>query len=165
VNFKKLKLPGVIVIWLIFLSASLICIFAEEVDDKNTILISGNYSHLQKVVSNGRGGSSVSYNLYIEENKDFYKIGASNSDCFYPDAFENGVKEGQPIKIWLITPWLTRPMIVRVAANNVNYLSFNCANKKIDEERQSGPFLCFMLATLLSYIIYKKDIGIWWNKG
>lgn len=110
------------------------------------------------MVANGRGGGAVSYDLYIIENENFYKIAAENSDCFYPGLFERDVKAGQSIKFWLKDSFFSKPMIVRLVANKSEYFSFNCANTQIEKDRTEIPILIFIVTVLICGVIYKKEI-------
>jgi hypothetical protein len=49
-------------------------------------------------------------------------------------------------------------MIVRVVANNYEYLSFDCTNDEIADKKIKIPMMCLLLEILVGYLIYKKQI-------
>lgn len=155
IDFRKI---GVIVLVIIMISISVSFILTKPVDKNNTTLITGHYKGITQVTSKGRGGGSVSYNLYITENVDFYKVAADNSDCLDYGSFGNSLKEGQPIQIYLQDSFFRRSMIVCMISNNIQYISFDCANQQIDKERIMMPIICLIITVLLIGAIYKKEI-------
>ncbi len=47
-------------------------------------------------------------------------------------------------------------MLVSVIANNEEYLSFDCINNKIKNERVEFPLYCLGIGLFISFLIYKK---------
>jgi hypothetical protein len=126
----------------------------KPADTKNTILINGHYAGLKKEINKG----DTSYDLFIKENQDYYKIGADNSNCFYSGLFLDAVKVGQPIQIYLKKSFIRKSMIVCITSNNIEYLSFNCANQEIESERILMPMMLLGLTLLVCGFIYKNEI-------
>jgi hypothetical protein len=79
---------------------------------------------------------SLNYDLYIDEEQNFYKIGANYTDCFDYDAFKDKVKNGQEIEIGIkkhnsIIEFSDLRVVTSIIANGHDYFRVNCANEVI----------------------------------
>jgi hypothetical protein len=155
IDFKKI---GVVIIGLLGLWISIGLLITEPVDKNNTKRINGHYLTINKVLAK----SSISYDLYITEYQDYYKIAADNAGAFFYDSFRNDMRQGQPIQIYINQPIpfmsLRRPFVVRVTANDKDYLSFDSVNAEIASEKKWGPLAVIGLVILSGCVIYKKEL-------
>ena len=155
-DFRKISL---IAITIILTWASLGAFITPEVTTKNTTKVDGHFLFIKKHVYKG----DISCDLYIQENDEPYKVSADDSQCFLYDNFVTKIKVGQPIQIYLNRgmPFFSirKPMIVRILANDCEYLSFDCANDEIAGEKIKIPLMCLLLEILVGYLIYKKQIN------
>jgi hypothetical protein len=156
-DFKKIALIADVVIIICVIISVLI---TPDVNENNTTLVRGHYADIEKQVVKG----DVSYDLYIKENKDSYKISADNSNCLILDDFRNSVKEGDPIQIYLNKPnpffSIRSPVIVAIRKINNEYLSFNCVNNDSKKDKIQLPFFLIFIGTAVAGLIYKKEIKL-----
>jgi len=154
-DFRKISLIAITII----LSWAAFGVFiTPDVTVKNTTLINGHFLFIKKDVHKG----DVSYDLYIKENEESYKISADGSHCFLYGSFVTEIKDGQPVQLYLNrrVPFFSirKPMIVRIVANDYEYLSFDCTNDEIADEKIKMPLMCLLLEIIVGCLIYKKKI-------
>jgi len=136
--FEKMLFAVVIIVLAVVLVGML---FTRPVDQQNTTKITGHFNFIERKTAKG----DVSYDLYITEDRKFYKISASWADCFHYDSFIKKIEQGQLIELWirkdngLILPNIR--LVVSVKAGNESYLDPACVNKKIQNEKEIAPFL------------------------
>jgi len=158
-NFRKISLIG---IWTILLWFAIIALISPELNEKNTTLVTGHFSNIDKGIGKGRNNGSIWYDLYIQESSDYYKISADNSHCVLYDNIGNEFKVGEPIQIYMNKPIpffsIRKPMVVSIVANGNNYLSFDCVNNETKDERFQIPLFCIVIGLVVGYLVYRKEI-------
>ena len=133
---------------------SINALFTKPVSPSNTTLVKGTYNSIQREVYRG----SVSYNLYLNENSEYYKINASNAECFAYTSFTNRVSSGQPISIYVNNnTLLSQSFVVSVIANGQEYLSFDCINHQIADDKIKIPLMSIGVLLVLVMIAYLKS--------
>jgi len=139
-------------------------LISPELNEKNTSLIVGHFSNIQKGIGSGRSSGSIWYDLYIQESSSYYRISADNSHCVLYDNIQSEFKVGEPIQIYMNKPIpflsIRKPMVVSIVANGNIYLSFDCVNNETKDERFQIPLFCIAIGLLVGYLIYKKEIGL-----
>ena len=132
------------------LTVSISAILTKPVGKSNTRLITAVYRGISKDIYRG----SVSYDLYLEGNPGYYKITANNSACFAYTAFVNKVSHGQTISVYLNNNTIiSKPFVVCVVANGEEYLSFDCVNQNIANDKIRIPLLSVGAFALIIIIV------------
>jgi hypothetical protein len=143
-NIKRI---GVYILAPLAITISIGAICTKSVNESNTTLVSGTFNSIEQHIGTGRASGSIYYSLFVDNT--YYPIGADNSDCFSYDMFQNEVRPGQPIKIYVNDQhqhWFSgTPVIVAIMADNTTYLSFDCVNNEIGNERVWIPLYCIGL--------------------
>jgi hypothetical protein len=131
----------------------------RKVDLKNSTKIEAHFKEFEKLRIEGK--ISYSYNFFIEENDDLYKIAADYTDCFEVDDFFQNVKKGDLIIIYIDkNSGLKNPnlkSIVGIVVKGKNYVNDSCINDKIEEKKIYMPLIFSILPIILIIsFIYKK---------
>jgi hypothetical protein len=152
--FKKIGIGFCIMVALYIVVG---CLLTETPNAENTTLIKGHFKYIQKIVAKG----DASYDLYIHENQDYFKIKADWANCFSYESFKDEVQEGQPIELLIKrdNSWIsfTKPSIIAVSVNGNDYLYQSCVVQNINHDKILIPSI-FGGALLLYgfYLLYKK---------
>lgn len=128
----------------------------EPVSNQNSILITGHFKRIEKFKLKSK--LSISYNIFIQENLEYYKILPDWTNCFEYNKFEDEIKEGQLINIYIRKNNGLRsndiPVIVSLVANNKDYLSQNCINKEIRDSKFKIPMILIGGLLLIAGLVY-----------
>jgi hypothetical protein len=128
----------------------------KTIDKKNTIVVVGHFKNIERFKLKNK--VSVSYDLYIQENSESYKILPDWEDCFDNKGFINEIKEGQLIKISISKNSGLRsstiPTVVSVVANNRDFLNQTCINKEINTNKIEIPLLFVGFLLIGGILIY-----------
>jgi len=139
--------------FVLVLTVSLSAILTKPVSKSNTTLITAVYRGVSKKVYKG----STSYDLYLEDNPP-YRIGDGNSACFVYAAFKNKVSPGQTISVYVNNNTvITKPFIVSIVAGGQEYLSFDCINRRIANNKIMIPLLSTMAFILVIVAVRFRD--------
>lgn len=141
---------------ILVLTVSISAMLTNPVSKSNTNLITAVYRGISQKVYKG----STSYDLYLEGNP-AYRIGDANSECFAYTTFKNKVIQGQSISVYVNSNTLiSKPFIVSIVADGQEYLSFDCINQHLANNKIKLPLLsagAFILAILAIRFRDKKN--------
>jgi hypothetical protein len=138
---------------LVFLYVGVNTLLTKPVDSSNTITVK---LHLNSVIANKPGRGSLNYDLYVLDDNEHYKIAADYADCFDYNDFQGMVSRGQ-----LVTMQIRKEngallsdlkLIVSLSSNEIEYLSADCVNRQISEDKINLPIF-FAIAVVLIYIL------------
>ncbi len=140
-NFKKI---GLIISVAIMLVVGLSALFASYVTEQNSTYITGHFSSLNKGVVRG----DVSYDLYLTESDNCYRISAEWAHCFSAEQFQGEVKPGDPVELYLGKGALpfSVPQVAWLSSNGINYLDMDCVNDDISENRYKLPIFSLVIS-------------------
>jgi hypothetical protein len=146
------------VISLVILWAIADSFMTRKVDLNNSIKIEVHFKEFEKLRIEGK--ISYSYNFYIEENDDLYKIVADYTGCFEIDNFFQNIKEGDLIIIYIDkNKGLKNPnlkSIVGIVGKGKNYIDVNCVNDEIEEKKIYMPLIFSILPIILIISFIQK---------
>jgi hypothetical protein len=127
-------------------------LITTPVDKENSTTVQAHFKSVEK--ENYR--NSISYSLFVQEAGQSYQITADWSGCFRYSAFQTEVKEGQLIQVTLKNHNGIRlsstPLVVSIAANNINYMSADCVNLHISDSESQTPLIC--LGLIVFFLVY-----------
>lgn len=133
------------------------CLLAQSINTQNITTVKGRFNVIKVGVTRG----DTSYNLYINENDNNYKIIADWSGCFQYSYFLNEVKQGDEITISFkngnVFDLFKIIKVVSVVANNKTFMNMDCVNLHIEDDRTKIPLFC------LAAIVFMW--GYWFLRG
>jgi hypothetical protein len=153
VNAQRTK--WVLRIWLIVgIPFSLYILLRRPVTSANSKSING---HFKSILADTLKGD-VSYDVYIKEDPDVFKISADWSKCFEDVGFEQDVKVGQPIQIFVKQgpEFSSARLLVGIKANGLDYLSAACINDDLRNEKIHIPLFFGIGAVLIGAVSFLK---------
>ncbi|HEY4323102.1 MAG TPA: hypothetical protein VGN20_03930 [Mucilaginibacter sp.] len=133
-NLKKIALIIFVAIMLLIGVGEL---FSSQVSKQNSTCIKGHFISLQKEVNRG----DVSYDLYLAESNDYYKISAEWARCFLADNFLSDVKPGQQVELYVAKNAIPffKSSVASLSSDGKSYLIMDCVNNDIDRNRYLMP--------------------------
>jgi hypothetical protein len=133
------------------------CLLTQPANTQNTTIVKGHFKKIDINVYKG----DTSYNLYINENQTNYKIAAGWTDCFQFSYFVNQVNQGDNITVSFKTDsflgLFKRIRTVSIVAGNNTFMSADCVNYRIEDNRFKMPLICLVLIGFIW--------GYWFLKG
>lgn len=146
------KIIGLFII-VILLLLTIDILLLQPIPSKNNTLIKGTFTGIKENIYKG----DHSYRIYILENNQHFVIPADWSQCFYYDDFKNSVKPGEAIQITLINELFRSPEVASLKVSGSNYLSSDCINEEIHDEKIKIPLFSLGLAICIGlYLKYGK---------
>lgn len=118
----------------------------------NTSLVKGAFRYIKENEYKG----DYSYAIYLGENGQYYVVPADWSKCFNYEDFKNTVKPGQDIQIGLTKNWIRRPMVASITLNGSDYLSQNCVDNDIHDNKIIVPLMCLGLIIVGLLFYFEK---------
>jgi hypothetical protein len=160
IKYIALAFFGVLVVVIMLIRAQQ----TKSVNISDTTLVGGAYLDIEKMVVQNHDranlGADTSYNLYLSESNQSYKISDIQAGCFMYGLFKQEVREGDYIKIYVgdkMDYFSIRPRLVYcVIANNKEYLSFDCQKRVIDNNKIYEPIAFVVIFALIAGLIYLK---------
>jgi hypothetical protein len=133
------------------------CLLTEPASEQNITTVKVHFKAIN--VDAVRGDTS--YNLYINENANNYKIIADWSGCFQYNNFNDSIKQGDEIAVSFKTDRFlglsnTFKVVCLVAGNNT-FMSADCVNYRIEDNRFKIPLICLLLIAFMW--------GYWFLRG
>jgi len=145
-------------IYLVVISAiCLNALFTGPATPQNSIRVAGHFRTMKKETYRNED----SYNLYLTESNNAYKISADWAHCFSAQDFLQAVKPGQPVEIFLhksVLPFVP-PMVASINSAGTNYLSMACVNDDISQNRFELPVALLGISLFAAAVFLLKRKG------
>ncbi|TWJ04573.1 hypothetical protein JN11_00285 [Mucilaginibacter frigoritolerans] len=133
------------------------CLLTQPANEQNITTVKGHFKAIEVGVAKG----DTSYCLYINENQTNYKISADWSGCFQYHNFINNVKQGDELtvsfKIEHFLGLFNSIRAVSVVAGDNTFMSVDCVNFKIEDNRFKMPLMCLLVIAFIW--------GYWFLRG
>lgn len=133
------------------------CLLTQPASEQNITTVKGHFKAISVDVTKG----DTSYDLYLNENQTNYKISADWSGCFKHGDFVNNVKQGDEIavsfKIERFLGLFNSTRVVSVVAGDNTFMSADCVNFRIEDNRFKMPLICLVLIAFIW--------GYWFLRG
>ena len=125
------------------------CLLTQPASEQNITTVKGHF----KAIDVGAVRGDTSYDLYINENQTNYKISADWSGCFQHKEFADSVKQGDEITVSFKTNrflgLFNNIRVVSLVAGNNTFMSADCVNYKIEDDRFKIPLMYFALIVFM----------------
>jgi len=132
-------------------------LFAGPATPQNSNRVAGHFRTMEK--ENTKGDDS--YDIYLTESNNAYKISADWAHCFSAQAFLEDVKPGQPVELYLHKPLLPFAPLTVASINSAgtSYLSIACVNDDISQARFELPVTLLGISLLAAAVFLLKRKG------
>ena len=151
---RRLLVAAGIVLFLIIGVNSYLEDYLDE-DKLHTVM--GRFSRLERIDAR----SSVSYNIYLTTEADFFKVGADYVECFNSYKFNHNVKFGDLLTIGMAKsdgPFRDGS-VAFVKKEDEYFMKVDCRNKLLKKSKGTTPLLS------LTAIAFAVGIIIWMTKN
>jgi hypothetical protein len=128
-------------------------LFTKTATPKNTKLVRGHFQSLVKGIHRG----DVSYDLYLSESDDSYRISADWAHCFREAAFREDVRPGQLVELYLHKEPFRITSIASINSGGTTYLDMDCVNNNISENRTELPLIVLGFSLVLGALFFFKQ--------
>ncbi len=135
----------------------------KEVKTENTKIVEGQIQTLERFKPSNKW--SISFNLKIKDDNNYYKILPEYYNCFDNELFFKNVTEGQLIKIKIDTDNGLRSnsykSVIAIESNGKEYIDLSCVNSKINKDKKQLPLILigFIGAIVIVLTIKKKHLS------
>jgi hypothetical protein len=158
--FQKIGISLGVILLLFILASTLL---KDEVKTESTIIVQGQLQTIERFKL--RNKWSISFNIKIKGDSNYYKILPEYYDCFDNVLFFKNVTEGQLIKIKIDTDNGLRSnsykSIIAIESNGKEYIDLSCVNSKINSDKKLLPLILigFICVVVIVLIIKKKYVN------
>lgn len=148
----------IVLVTCIFIFLEITTLTEQKVSKFNTTIITGHFERIEKIIGTKSG---ISYDLYISENSNPYKIVAAYTDCFDYDAFMKEISSGQTINLYISNMnFFRKSFITDVYTDKIHYLNASCVNSHIQNEKILIPIISLLLYPLFIIFITTKKVTL-----
>jgi hypothetical protein len=153
-RLSKSQKVFIVIVTCIFVIVEIAILTEQKANNSNTTIITGHFKKIIKGVYRG----SVSYDLYIEENSDPYKIAADYIDCFDYQNFIKDISYGEIINLNNSKiSFFRKSFVTEIYTDKYHYLNVSCANNHIQSDKTLVPIVTLLLYPLfIIFIVNKK---------
>lgn len=148
----------IVLVTCVFIFLEITTLTEQKVSKHNTTIITGHFERIEKRIGTKSG---ISYDLYISENSNPYKIVAAYTDCFDYDSFIKEISPGQIINFYISNiNFFRKSFVTDVYVGKLHYLNASCVNGHIQNDKIFVPIISLLLYPLFIIFITTKKVTL-----